>query len=305
MMRIVECVPNFSEGRKTSTIESIAQSIEQVPNSHVINIHMDADHNRSVITFFSCPDNIVEASVRAVARAAELIDLRHHSGAHPRIGATDVLPLIPIRGVTIDDCVNFAHESGRRISNELAIPVFFYERAALRPDRKRLEDIRRGGLEHLKQAITGEKYFQPDAGPLHLHETAGASVIGARWFLIAFNVNLKSTQIEIAKKIAGTIRERGGGLPSLKALGIDLKSKNKVQVSMNLTDYRVTSLKDAFDFVRRETEKYGIEIAESEIVGVVPEAALFKGAEKYLKIKNFNKNLILEHQIMKVLSAKC
>lgn len=304
MMRIIECVPNFSEGRKASTIESIAQSIEQVPHSYVINIHMDADHNRSVITFFSSPDNIVEASVRAAARAAELIDLRYHIGAHPRIGATDVLPFIPMRGVTMDDCVDFAHEAGRRIGDELGIPVFFYERAALRQDRKRLEEIRRGGFEQLRELIASEKYFRPDVGPVRLHETAGASIIGARWFLIAFNINLKSTKIEIARKIAATIRERNGGLPCLKAIGIDLRSKGKAQVSMNLTDYRVTSLKDAFDAVSLEAEKYGIEIAESEIVGLVPQAALFEGAREYLRIKNF-KNLLTANPPAIVGSTDC
>ena len=223
----------------------------------MLNRHLDADHNRSVITFVAEPDQVVEAALRAVATAAELIDLREHGGEHPRIGATDVLPFIPVSGVTIDECVALAHTAGRRIWDELGIPVYFYERAALRPDRVRLEHVRGKGFEHLRTEIATNPDRAPDVGELKLHPSAGAIAVGARPFLIAFNINLRTSDIAIARRIARAVRERDGGLPFLKALGFELQSRGLVQVSMNLIDYEQTTIAQAFAAVHGEASRAG------------------------------------------------
>src|ERR1041384_5796598 len=250
--RLVECIPNFSEGRRPETVRSISNAISASENACVLDTHIDPDHNRSVITFVAPPENVVDAAVNAVRRAAELIDMRTHSGEHPRLGATDVLPFVPLAGVLMDDCVRLAHEAGARIANELSIPVYFYERAALRPDRVNLEDVRRGALELLREQIGTNPERAPDEGLPVVHETAGAIAVGARPFLIAFNVVLRSDDITIARRIAKTIRARVGGLPFLKALGFRLATRNRVQVSLNLVDYKVTGMAQAYDAVRRE-----------------------------------------------------
>lgn len=296
-MRLVECVPNFSEGRKTETVERLAQTIQSVKTACVLDRHIDPDHNRSVITFVAEPDFIVEAAVRAVALAAELIDMRTHSGVHPRLGATDVLPFVPVSGVAMDDCVKLAHQAGERIARELGIPVFFYERAAVKPDRVNLEDVRRGALELLREQIAVESSRAPDIGPLRVHETAGAIAIGARPFLIAFNINLRTTDASIARRIARAVRARHGGLPFLKALGFELSSRGLVQVSMNLVNYETTGISQAYEAVRRETERAGVEIVSTEIVGLIPEKALDKCAEYFQKLENFSDDKILEHRL--------
>ena len=226
--RLVECVPNFSEGRTTETVERLARAISSVPTACVLDKHVDPDHNRSVITFVASPERVVAAAFAAVKLAAELIDMRQHQGVHPRLGATDVLPFIPISGVTMDDCVALAHSAGERIARELSIPVFFYERAALRPDRVNLEDVRRGALELLREQIAVEPARTPDVGPLMVHESAGAIAVGARPFLIAFNVNLKSRDVSVARAIARVVRARHGGLPFVKALGFELSTRGFV-----------------------------------------------------------------------------
>jgi glutamate formiminotransferase len=292
---LVECVPNFSEGRKPEIVEQIAQAIKSVNGATVLNRHIDTDHNRSVITFVAPPEVIVEAAVRAVARAAELIDLRQHAGEHPRIGATDVLPFVPVSGVTIDDCVVLAHEAGHRIWQELSIPVYFYERAALRADRARLEHVRGKGFEHLRNDIATDPDRRPDIGDARLHETAGAIAIGARPFLIAFNVQLQTDDILIARRIARTVRERDGGLPFVKALGFELHSRGIVQVSMNLTNYEQTSIARAFAAVRDEARRLGVKVAAAEIVGLVPRAALDRSAAYFPWLENFSESLILEN----------
>jgi glutamate formiminotransferase len=294
---LIECVPNFSEGRNMKVVERLIHTVESVEGAFVLDRHIDPDHNRSVITFVAEPNVVVEAAVRVVARAKELIDLSKHTGEHPRIGATDVFPFIPINGVTMDDCVAFAHEAGTRIAKELGIPVFFYEYAALKPERKNLETIRRGGLRGLKERIEKEKSWQPDVGPSRLHETAGACAVGARKFLIAYNINLKTNNIEIANRIAKTVRASNGGLPFLKAIGIELHTRGIVQVSMNLIDFEQTSIKQAFEAVKDETEKFGVEIAGSEIVGLVPKTALDETAEYFPTIENFTSQTILENRI--------
>jgi len=291
---LVECVPNFSEGRKGETIERIARAIEAIKGATVLNRHLDADHNRSVITFVAEPDQVVEAALRAVATAAELIDLRTHGGEHPRIGATDVLPFIPVSGVTLDECVTLAHEAGRRIWDELRIPVYFYERAALRPDRFRLEHVRGKGFERLGDEIATNPDRTPDVGEPKLHESAGAVAVGARPFLIAFNVNLGTSDVAIARRIARAVRERDGGLPFVKALGFELQTRGLVQVSMNLIDYEQTTITHSFAAVQREAGRLGVEIVGTEIVGLLPRAALDRSAPYFTLLENFRETLVLE-----------
>ena len=297
MRSIVECVPNFSEGRKTETVERLARGISSVPTACVLDTHIDPDHNRSVITFVAAPEMVVAAAFGAVKLAAELIDMRQHQGVHPRLGATDVLPFIPISGVTMDDCVALAHSTGERIARELSIPVFFYERAALRPDRVNLEDVRRGALELLREQIAVEPGRAPDAGPRMVHETAGAIAVGARPFLIAFNINLRTTDVSNARKIARAVRARNGGLPFVKALGFELSTRGLVQVSMNLVNYEATGIAQVYAAVKHEASLLGVEIFSTEFVGLVPEKALDREAEYFGKLENLSENKILEHRL--------
>src|SRR5918995_1048212 len=270
----VECVPNFSEGRKPETVRLIADSISAVESACVLDMHIDPDHNRSVITFVAKPERVVDAAVNAVRRASELIDMRLHQGEHPRLGATDVLPFVPVRGVTMDDCVRIAHEAGEIIAQELLIPVYYYEHAALRPERVNLEDVRRGALELLREQITTNPERAPDVGLAQVHDSAGAIAVGARPILIAFNVILRSNDIDIARQIARKIRARNGGLPFLKALGFRLHTRTLVQVSMNLVNYEVTGMTAAYEAVQREADLLGVEILSTEIVGLIPREAL-------------------------------
>lgn len=294
---LVECVPNFSEGRKPETISRLVQAVQSVDTTCVLDTHIDPDHNRSVITFVASPSRVVDAALKVVSTAAELIDMREHRGEHPRLGATDVLPFIPISGVSLDDCVVIAHEAGRRIGAELSIPVFFYERAALKPDRVNLEDVRRGALELLREQIAVEPARAPDVGPLMVHERAGAIAVGARPFLIAFNVNLGTWEVNVARAIARTVRARHGGLPFVKALGFALFTRGMVQVSMNLVNYEVTGLAQAYNAVRDEANRLGVEIVGTEIVGLVPEKALDRDAEYFQKLENLTEDKILENRI--------
>jgi len=290
---LVECVPNFSEGRDPEKIRQIAEAISAVAGACVLDTHIDPDHNRSVITFVAPPDTVAEAAVSAVRRASELIDMRTHQGEHPRLGATDVLPFVPVRGVTMDDCVRIAHEAGAIIARDLSIPVYFYERAALREERVNLEDVRRGALELLREQITTPERA-PDVGPAQVHESAGAIAVGARPFLIAFNVVLRTGDITLARKIARQIRASNGGLPFVKALGFRLHTRGLVQVSMNLVNYEVTGMTAAYDAIRHEADRLGIEIEGTEIVGLVPRAALDRHAPF------FSESKILEHQIREI-----
>jgi glutamate formiminotransferase len=265
-----------------------------VKGASVLGRHLDADHNRSVITFVAAPEVVVEAALRAVTKATELIDLRTHAGEHPRIGATDVLPFVPVSGVTIDDCVALAHEAGQRIWQELSIPVYFYERAARRSDRVRLENVRGRGFEQLRDEIVTNPERAPDIGDHRVHETAGAIAVGARPYLIAFNVNLRTSDLSIARSIAHEVRERDGGLRYVKALGFALPTRGLVQVSMNLTDYEQTSIARAFLAVRDAAARHSVEIAGAEIVGLLPRAALDRGAAYFPLLENFRETLVLE-----------
>ena len=297
MTPLVECVPNFSEGRKPETVRSIAESIAAVDSACVLDTHIDPDHNRSVITFVARTEKVVEAAVNAVRRASELIDMRAHQGEHPRLGATDVLPFVPVRGVTMEDCVRVAHEAGETIARELAIPVYYYEHAALRPERVNLEDVRRGALELLREQITTNPDRAPDVGLARVHDSAGAIAVGARPFLIAFNVILRSSDIDTARQIARKIRARNGGLPFLKALGFRLHTRGLVQVSMNLVNYEVTGMAAAYDAVQREADLLDVEIESAELVGLIPRNALDREAAYFSKLENFSESKILEHQI--------
>ena len=251
-----------------------------------------------MITFVAHPEVVVEAALRAVATATELIDLRRHSGEHPRIGATDVLPFVPVTGVKMEQCIALAHEAGRRIWNELSIPVYFYERAALRSDRARLEHVRGKGFEQLGKEIATNPDRLPDVGEPRLHPTAGAIAVGARPFLIAFNVNLRTSDLMLARRIARAIRERDGGLPFVKALGFELHSRGLVQVSMNLIDYEQTSMAQVFAAVSREATGLGIEVAGAEIVGLLPSAALDRTAAYFPLLENFRESLVLENLLL-------
>jgi glutamate formiminotransferase len=302
--RIIECVPNFSEGRRPEVIARLVESIESVEGVAVLDTHVDADHNRSVITFVGGAESIVEAAVRVAARAAELIDLRRHVGVHPRVGALDVLPFVPVRGVTLEDCIHLAHAAGARIAREVGVPVYFYESAARRPDRVNLEDVRRGGFEKLREEIETNPERAPDEGAARIHETAGASVVGARSLLVAYNINLDTTDVAVARRIARAVRGRDGGLRFLKALGFELRERNLTQVSMNLVRFEKTELHHAFEAVRREAARYGVRIVGSEIVGLIPQAALDRSAEYFLQIENFSPDLILENRIASALARR-
>ncbi len=304
MERIVECVPNFSEGRNAKTVRRLVEAVESVEGALVLGTHVDADHNRSVITFVAPPEQAVEAAVSVTRRAAELIDLRAHAGEHPRLGACDVLPFVPLKGVGIGDCVQLAHEAGRRIWDELRIPVYFYESAALRPERRNLADVRRGGFELLREQIATVAGREPDVGTRRVHPSAGACVVGVRPLLIAYNVTLRTDDLAVARGIARAVRGRDGGLVHLKALGFELKTRGVVQVSMNLTSYERTNLHHAFEAVRLEAERLGVEVLGSEVVGLVPQAALDRAAAHFLRLENYTPDLVLENRIAAALERK-
>jgi glutamate formiminotransferase/glutamate formiminotransferase/formiminotetrahydrofolate cyclodeaminase len=297
MNRIIECVPNFSEGRDQVTIQALINAVTSTPGVMLLDHSMDPDHHRSVLTFCGTPDAIVEAAFHTVRIATNLIDLRKHIGGHPRVGATDVVPFIPIRGTTMQDCVQLAKQLGERVGRELSIPVFLYERAASRADHAPLEAIRHGGLDGLASRIRSDPHWNPDFGPARLHASAGAIAIGARPPLIAYNVNLRSKEIGIARSIAKAVRQSNGGLPHLKAIGVELASRGMVQVAMNLTDYQMTPIHLAFQAVKAEAAKHGIEVAGSELIGLVPQAALDQAAATSLQLDQFDSSRILETRI--------
>jgi glutamate formiminotransferase/glutamate formiminotransferase/formiminotetrahydrofolate cyclodeaminase len=305
MKRVILCVPNFSEGRSRTVVGAFVNAVESVPGVYVLDHTMDQDHHRSVLTFFGEPDAVQEAAFRAIRTATDLIDLRQHEGVHPRVGATDVVPFVPVRGVTMDDCVQAAKLLGARVGQELRIPVFLYERAATRPEHGPLEAIRRGGLEGLVFRMGADPHWLPDFGPPHPHPTAGAIVIGARPPLIAFNVNLRSRDAAVARAIAKAIRQSNGGAAHLKAIGVELASRGMVQVAMNLTDYRVTPLHAAFQAVQAQASLRDVPIAGSEVIGLVPEDALVGVAADALRLEKFDAAQILEAKIdAALLSAK-
>ena len=297
MPAVVECVPNFSEGRRKEIVDKIVFSIRSVPGVKVLDVESDPDHNRSVVTFVGNKDSVQEGAFRGARAAKELIDLNKHTGQHPRMGALDVLPFVPISGVTIDECVEIANKVGSRIARELKIPVFMYEAAAKRPERANLENVRRGEFEGLRDAIAKDDTRYPDYGPRMVHPTAGATAVGARMPLIAFNVNLKSTDVTVANEIAKRIRASSGGMPHVKALGFALEKRGMVQVSMNLTNYAVTPVSKVFDAIQKEARERDVEIEEGELVGLIPLDAVCDIAARFLKMSNFGSNQVLERRI--------
>jgi glutamate formiminotransferase/formiminotetrahydrofolate cyclodeaminase len=298
---LVECIANFSEARRPAVVDAIALAIESLPVVHVLDRHSDMDHNRTVITFTGPPAEIEEAAFRAIAKAAELINLDEHRGEHPRIGATDVVPFVPLVGVTMDECVEIARRLGQRVGTELGIPVYLYEAAATRPERQNLENIRHGEYEALKGEIAVKPERAPDFGPLHVGP-AGATVIGARHPLIAYNVYLATDDTTIAKKIAKTIRFSSGGLRYVKALG--LLVDGRAQVSMNLTNYHKTPLALVVETIRREAARYGVNIHHSELVGLIPQEALVEAAQWYLQLDQFEPHQVLEQRLAAVQSQE-
>jgi glutamate formiminotransferase len=298
-MSLVECVPNFSEGRRREVVEEILDAIRSVAGVKLVDWSLDASHNRSVVTFVGAPGDAREAAFRAIAKARERIDLTKHQGEHPRIGATDVVPFVPLEGSTMQECVDAAWRLGERVGRELEIPVYFYEAAAKRPDRKNLPDIRKGQFEGLRADLGRDPAREPDAGPKDaIHPTAGATVIGARFFLIAFNVYLDTEDVQVAKDIAKKIRERDGGLPGIKAMGFAIEEPRCAQVSMNVCNYEATGLLRVYSEIEREARARGVGIRESELVGLAPRAALSPATAAKIKLARFDvKKQIIEELI--------
>lgn len=304
MKPLVECVPNFSEGRDSGIVEAIAASIAAVDGVHLAGMEMDGDHNRSVITFMGAPGDVAGGAFEACRTARDLIDLRQHRGVHPRIGATDVIPFIPLSDYTVDDCITLARDCGGEIGRSLGIPVYFYGHAATDTRRGELPDIRRGGFEGLveraRQAQQAQHTLQkpdlaPDAGPVEVHETAGATAVGVRDILVAYNVNLDTDDVRVARTIAQKAREKNGGLPGVRALGLLLPERHLAQVSMNLTDYRQTNMARAFETVARHAEALGVEVLESELVGLAPRDALGGAATGDLRMEPLDLSRFLEY----------
>ena len=303
MKRLIECVPNFSEGRDSEKVAALVSVMSAVPGVFVLDREMDADHNRCVITLAGDPDAVAEAALQGVGKALELIDLTKHTGAHPRVGATDVVPFIPIEGVTIEDCVALARRFGNEIWARHRIPVFFYEAAATRPDRVNLENIRRGQFEGLREEMKRNYDRQPDVGEPKVHPTAGVTVVGARKFLIAYNVNLNTSDIGIANKIAKAIRFSSGGLRYVKSMGVELKARNLAQVSINLTDFEQTPMHRVYEMVKREAARYGAIPVGSEIVGLVPKKAIEMAADFFLQLENFSPSQVFENKLEAALTG--
>src|SRR5207253_27385 len=301
MSTLVECVPNFSEGRDRAKVDAIVEAMK-LDGVYLLDREMDADHNRCVITLVGEREPIQEAAIRGVGKAAELIDLNTHQGAHPRMGAADVVPFIPIEGVTIEDCVAMARHVGEQIWQRHQIPVYLYEAAATIPERQNLESIRRGQFEGIRAEIATIPARKPDFGDLRVHPTAGATVVGARKFLIAYNVFLNTPDVEIAKKVAKAVRFSSGGMRFVKGAGFLVRGL--AQVSMNLTDFEQTPIHRVFELVKREAARYGVIPVSSEIVGLIPKKALEQAAEWFLQIENFDSSLILENRLAAVMGGK-
>ena len=298
---LVECVPNFSEGRDKAKVDAIIDAMK-VEGVYLLDREMDSDHNRCVITLVGEREPIQEAAIRGVGKAAELLDLTRHQGAHPRMGAADVVPFIPIEGVTIEDCVTMARHVGEQIWKRFQIPVYLYEAAATSPERQNLENIRRGQFEGIRAEIATNPARKPDFGEARVHPTAGATVVGARKFLVAYNVFLNTPDVDIAKKIAKAVRSSNGGMRFVKGAGFLVRGQ--AQVSMNLTDFEQTPIHRVFELVKREAQRYGVMPTSSEIVGLIPKKALESAAEWFLQVENFDSSLILENRLAAVMGGK-
>ena len=296
-MKILECVPNFSEGRDESKVERIVEEIRKTSGVKLLDYFSDQDHNRTVVTFLGEPAAVKEAALKAAFKALELIDMRIHQGGHPRLGAVDVVPFVPVRGMAMSEAAYLAQEMGRELGEAGELPVYFYGEAATDPNRKKLSDIRKGEYEGLKEKLATPGWG-PDAGLAAFNPKSGAAVVGARMPLIAFNVNLRPPKLDLAKQIARKIRESSGGIPSVQAIGLELKEKGMVQVSMNLTDYRRASIPAVVEAIRREVAGKGLEIAECEVVGLVPMEALVDVTREYLKMPDFDYKQIVETHLL-------
>jgi glutamate formiminotransferase len=296
-MKLVECVPNFSEGRRPEIIDAIVGAMVAVEGVRLLDKEMDPDHNRAVVTVVGEPEAVLEGVFGGIAKARDLIDLRTHKGEHPRMGATDVVPFVPVAGVSLEECAELARRLGRRVGDELGIPVFLYEAAATRPDRENLADVRKGQFEGLCLEIGTNPGRDPDFGPKKIHPSAGAIAVGARQFLVAYNVNLGTADLSIAKAIAKAIRHASGGLRYVKAMGFELKERGIVQVSINMVNFRGTPLHRVFEMVKSEAERYGVPVVGSEIVGLVPADALVDCAEFYLRLEGFKRDQVLENRL--------
>jgi glutamate formiminotransferase/formiminotetrahydrofolate cyclodeaminase len=300
---MIELVPNFSEGRRPEVISAIKDAIASVQGVVVLDVSSDVSHNRTVITAVAPKESAVAAAFAGMKKAAELIDLNQHSGEHPRIGATDVVPFVPLDGNTMDDCVALARALGERAGKELGIPVYLYERAATRPERKNLADVRRGEFEALRTELGTNADRAPDYGPNHVHATAGATAVGARPFLVAYNVYLGGAEnIKVAKEVAKAVRASSGGLPGVKGLGLEVDGQ--AQVSMNLVDTDATPLHQAYDAVKREAAARGVETTWSEIVGLVPERVLFDAGAHHVQLRGFSNDMVLDQQVRRATSGQ-
>ncbi|MBD3348171.1 MAG: glutamate formimidoyltransferase [Candidatus Eisenbacteria bacterium] len=296
-MKLVECVPNFSEGRRPEVVDEIVGAMTAVDGVRLLDKEMDADHNRAVVTIIGAPEDVLESALRGIEKASELIDLTKHEGEHPRMGATDVCPFVPVRDVEMDDCVRLAEKLGERVGSELDIPVFLYESAARRPERQNLAKVRKGQFEGLREEIGANPAKEPDFGPSKIHPTAGAIAIGARPFLIAYNINLGTSDLSVAKRIARSIRHSGGGLRHVKAMGFEIKDRGIVQVSINMVNFKGTPLFRVFEMVKSEAARYGVPVIGSEIVGLVPADALVDVADFYLRLEDFERDQVLENRL--------
>jgi glutamate formiminotransferase/formiminotetrahydrofolate cyclodeaminase len=297
MPKLVECVPNFSEGRRPEVIDAIVQAIEAEQGVKVVDREMDGDHNRAVITFVCDPALAVDAAFRGISKAAELIDMRTHKGGHPRMGACDVCPFIPLNDMTEEEAIELAHKLGRRVGEELQIPVYLYEAAATSKKRKNLANVRQGQYEGIRDSIETDPARKPDYGPRKMNLKAGATAIGVRFFLIAYNVYLDSQNVEIAQKIADAVRSIKGGYRFVKAMGLMIKERNQVQISMNLTNYTRTPIFRVFDTIKNEAARYGVNVTSSEIVGLIPNDALVEVADYYLRFEHFSKEQVIEEKL--------
>lgn len=298
MIKLVECIPNFSEGRRKDVVEAIVEAVRSVSGVTLLDYSSDYDHNRSVLTFIGEPQKVADAAFAAASKAAELIDMEKHTGEHPRIGATDVIPFVPLKNMTMEECIALAKQVAQRMGEELKIPTYLYEHAAQTPERKNLANVRKGQYEGLKELIETDAARKPDFGPAHMHHSAGATAVGARNFLIAYNINLATDNIEIAKKIAKAVRGSNGGFVNVKAMGVMLEERNVAQVSMNLVNFIDTPIQRAFDFVKNEAERYGVNVIGSEVIGLVPMDALIDVAEHYLRIEDFRRDQVLERRLL-------
>ena len=294
-MKILECVPNISEGRDEKKIASIAEEVKKQKGVRLLDVSSDKDHHRTVFTFIGDPGAVKDAALSFTLKALNLIDMRTHQGAHPRLGAVDVVPFIPIQGVEMEEAVQMAKEFGKELGKR-GVPVFFYEEAATSPERRALPSIRKGEYEGLKEKLS-DPLWKPDEGPESFNPKSGATVVGARFPLIAYNVNLRSGDVSLAKEIAKKVRYKDGGFPCVRAMGVDLKEKGMVQVSMNLTNYLVTNIPTVYEFIKAEALKRGVEIGESEIIGLVPLAALERVVQHYLECLHFSVHQVIEQRI--------